>query len=144
MFKSLHPNTCHSWRETSTAAHLQQVMKQIIAKHYFLTSRILWTDKDVRCLGQPLHELSNALRVILGLAQRAHHGAQDTADNAWEQFWVERVCCCRLVRHGIRPCAVSWSSTRRRLRWREDWLGLKMKCRYVVAICQKHYRSTNT
>lgn len=93
--------------------------------YLFFTSRILRTNEDVGCLGQPLHELGNAFRVVLGLAQRAHHATQDTTDNSCEQLWVEGFSCTRGclcgVRCGVGPCGVS--GTGGRWGWREDWLG---------------------
>lgn len=53
------------------------------------TGRILRTNEDVSCLGQPLHELGDAFCVILSLTQRAHHGTQDAADNFCEQLRVK-------------------------------------------------------
>lgn len=55
------------------------------------TCGVLGADEDVGGLGQPLHELSDALRVVLSLAQRAHHGAEDAADDPREQLRVEGV-----------------------------------------------------
>lgn len=95
-----------------------------------VTGRVLWTDEDVGGLGQPLHELGDALRVVLSLAQRAHHGAEDAADDAREQLWVEGFgCCCGGVGRGVG--SRSWSRTgprRRRRGRRKDGLGgLEMK-----------------
>lgn len=58
------------------------------------TCGVLRADEDVGGLGQPLHELSDALRVVLSLAQGAHHGAQDATNDASEQLRVQRLCCC--------------------------------------------------
>lgn len=48
------------------------------------TGRILRTNEDVSGLGQPLHELGDAFRIILSLPQRAHHGTQDPTHNFCE------------------------------------------------------------
>lgn len=108
----------------------------------FFTSRILRTDEDIGCLGQPLHELSNALCVILSLAERAHHRAQDTANDARKQFWVESFSWSRGIRCWIWCCTGSWSSTRGRLGWRENGLGLQMKCKCWIIIGQHHTQIT--
>lgn len=105
----------------------------------FFTSRILRTDEDVGCLGQPLHKLSNALCVVLGLAQRAHHGAQHATDDACEQLWVEGFGSSRSVGHGVGPCRRSRSGTRGRWWWREDGLGLEMKWKLGVRICYQYF-----
>jgi len=86
------------------------------------TGGVLRADEDVGGLGQPLHELGDALRVVLGLTQRAHHGAQDAADDAREQLRVEGLG----PRGGGGP-AGGRSRSGARGRRREDGLGLEMK-----------------
>lgn len=82
------------------------------------TGGILGTNEDVGGLGQPLHELGDALRVILSLTQRAHHGAQDPAHDLCEQLRVERFGCTGRVGSGVRPCSTAG-------RWSKDGLGLQ-------------------
>lgn len=90
----------------------------------FFTGGVLWADENVCCLGQPLHELSDALSVVLGLAQGAHHGVEDTADDSREQFWVEGLCRTWWVGASVGPRGPSGASSRWRLR--EDGLrGLR-------------------
>lgn len=93
------------------------------------TGRILGADEDVGGLGQPLHELSNALGVVLDVAQRAHHGAQDATDDACEELRVEGFGRSGGVGSGGGSGGLSWGGTSRwrvggvEGRWREDGLG---------------------
>lgn len=90
------------------------------------TSRVLRANEDVGRLGEPLHELGDALRVILSLTQRAHHGTQDATDDFCEEFWVERLSCSGRIGCGVwsgGPVGTGW-----RWRRRKDGLGgLKVK-----------------
>lgn len=111
-----------------------------ISNDYFLTressftSGVLRTDENVCGLGQPLHELGDALRVVLGLAQGAHHGVQDTTDDSCEQFGVEGLSCTWRVGGGVGPWGSSGTSSR--WRWGEDGLrGLRkevVSCFYFL------------
>lgn len=116
---------------SSTERHHNLLYSAAVLTHnllicLFFTGRILRTNEDVGCLGQPLHELGNAFCVILGLAQRAHHGTQDTTDNSCEQLRVEGFGCPRGVGCRVGPC--SMGGTGGRWGWGEDGLGgLEMK-----------------
>lgn len=70
------------------------------------TCGLFGADEDVGGLGQPLHELSDALRVVLRLAQRAHQRAQDATDDAGEQLRVDGLgrACSRVGSRGG-PCS---------------------------------------
>lgn len=86
-----------------------------------LTAGVLGADEDVGGLGQPLHELGDALRVVLGLTQRAHHGAQHPTHDFCEELRVQRLSGTGSV-GGIGGWSCSTAGSGRGRRWREDGL----------------------
>lgn len=118
--------------------HINETVSDIISKYRLLLTRwFLGTDENVGWLRQPLHELGDALRVVLTLAQRTHHGTEDTANDAREQLRVEgfSCCCCARIRCWVGPCPGCWSGTRGRRGWWKDGLGgLEIKWKQYVGV----------
>lgn len=93
-------------------------MIQMLAR---LTGGILRADEDVGGLGQPLHELGDAFRVVLSLTQRAHHGTQDPTHNLCEELRVQRLGPSGRV--GCRGWSCSTAGSGWSRRRRKDGLG---------------------
>lgn len=117
--------------------HINETVSDISKYRLLLTRWFLGTDENVGWLRQPLHELGDALRVVLTLAQRTHHGTEDTANDAREQLRVEgfSCCCCARIRCWVGPCPGCWSGTRGRRGWWKDGLGgLEIKWKQYVGV----------